>query len=320
MTDFVALLNRFGKEKEPFFFMIDFEMQKPVACKLDEAIENDILFDFDGQKNISSSRTSANIKLQPYHLAFTDYQQAFEKVQHEQKMGNSYLTNLTFRTPVETNKSLKDIFLSAKAKYKILYQDEFVVFSPETFITIKDQQIYSYPMKGTIDASIPDAAHVILNDDKEKAEHFTIVDLIRNDLSMVSENVLVTKFRYLDLLRTSAKNLLQVSSEIRGNLPDNYRENIGNILLKLLPAGSISGAPKKKTVEIIQEAEFNQRGYYTGIAGIFDGTNLNSCVMIRYIEKNKHGLYYYSGGGITAKSEAEKEYQELKDKIYVPIY
>lgn len=174
-------------------------------------------------------------------------------------------------------------------------------------------------MKGTIDASIDDAENIILNDPKEKAEHFTIVDLIRNDLSMVSEKVRLTKFRYIDRLKTNFGEILQVSSEIEGTLPDDFHKNLGDIIFTLLPAGSISGAPKEKTVEIIQAAETHQRGFYTGIAGIFDGKNLDSAVLIRFIEQGEGKLYFKSGGGITFQSEMQSEYDEMIKKVYVPI-
>jgi len=216
--------------------------------------------------------------------------------------------------------SLSEIFLRSQARYKLLMKKGLVVYSPEIFVQIQDGKIKSFPMKGTIDASIPDAEAIILADKKEKAEHATIVDLIRNDLNLVATNVKVERFRYVERIKTQQKDLLQVSSEITGILPTNYAEEIGDILMKLLPAGSISGAPKKKTVEIIQAAEGQERGYYTGVFGYFDGKNLDSGVMIRYIEKGENGLNYRSGGGITTFSDCEKEYQELLDKIYVPIY
>ncbi|GET22176.1 hypothetical protein JCM18694_24220 [Prolixibacter denitrificans] len=175
-------------------------------------------------------------------------------------------------------------------------------------------------MKGTIDAAIPNAASQILNDRKETAEHNTIVDLIRNDLSMVAKKVHVSQFRYIDEVKTHEKTLLQVSSEISGELPSDYHSNIGTIIATLLPAGSISGAPKQKTVEIIKESEIDQRGYYTGVFGLFDGQNLDSAVMIRYIEQKNNQMIFRSGGGITVFSEPEKEYQEMIDKVYVPIH
>ncbi len=145
--------------------------------------------------------------------------------------------------------------------------------------------------------------------------------LIRqNYLSLVAENVQVNRFRYIEKIKTNQKDLLQVSSEIVGSLPGDYLKHIGSILISLLPAGSISGAPKKKTLQIIREAEKEKRSFYTGVFGYFDGKNLDSSVMIRFIEQEDGTFYYRSGGGITSQSEVEKEYQEAIDKIYVPIY
>ena len=92
-----------------------------------------------------------------------------------------------------------------------------------------------------------------------------------------------------------------------------------NLLLSMLPAGSICGAPKAKTVSIIQEVEQDPRGYYTGIFGYFDGEELDSAVNIRFIEEKNSQLLYRSGGGITFLSDMESEYNELIEKIYVPV-
>src|SRR5665811_1645148 len=119
--------------------------------------------------------------------------------------------------------------------YKIYLKDEFVCFSPEPFVKIENGKIYSFPMKGTIDADFENAEEQILNDSKEIAEHNTIVDLIRNDLRLVAENVRVDRFRYLSHIQTNQKNLLQVSSQISGELPKNYTEIIGDIIFKILP-------------------------------------------------------------------------------------
>ena len=174
-------------------------------------------------------------------------------------------------------------------------------------------------MKGTIDASIPGAEKKLFDNQKEQAEHATIVDLLRNDLSQITTNVTVEKFRYVDKIVSNQKELLQVSSKISGIISESNRRKLGNIVFCLLPAGSVTGAPKNKTIEIIRSAETYKRGFYTGIAGYFDGQNLDSCVMIRFIENQNGSLLYKSGGGITAQSIAEEEYQELIDKVYVPI-
>ena len=210
--------------------------------------------------------------------------------------------------------------MGSEARYRIWWEDHFTVFSPEIFITIDESGcIRSYPMKGTIDAKQFMAAQQLLDNKKERAEHATIVDLIRNDLSIVASNVRVTQYRYIEEIQTHRGGLLQSSSTIAGQLPDHYQEKLGDIIFQLLPAGSISGAPKNQTVQIIQEAEISKRGYYTGICGIFDGKKLDSGVMIRFIEKTDAGLVFRSGGGITAQSNGEEEYQEMIDKVYFPM-
>ena len=109
-------------------------------------------------------------------------------------------------------------------------------------------------------------------------------------------------------------------AKVCGQLPQNYTDNIGTLLHKLLPAGSICGAPKPQTLAIIKEAENYDRGYYTGVFGIFDGQNLDSSVMIRFIEKQEDGsLIFKSGGGITAFSDPRSEYQEMIDKVYLGV-
>lgn len=318
--NFSQKMNRLGRDKIPFLFVLDFELNKPVILSFSEAAGNNILFDIKGRRNYAPRLIEKDtIEFKKYPVQYPIYLKSFENVTKHIKHGNSFLTNLTFSTPVESNISIEKIFHLSNAPYRLLFNNKFVVFSPEIFVKIRKGKISSYPMKGTIDANIPDAANVILADTKEIAEHNTIVDLIRNDLSIVADNVQVEKFRYVDKIYTHDKKLLQVSSRISGDLPSDYANNIGDIIQNLLPAGSITGAPKKKTVEIIKESEIHDRGYYTGIFGIFDGINLDSAVMIRFIENQDNKLIYKSGGGITIFSDPEKEYRELIDKVYVPI-
>jgi len=312
-------MNQLGKQGKPFAFLIDFQATKPKLFDLSSSSEN-ILWKIPCHSNVSPVKNLIKLnkwKISP--VSFETYQNGFNQIKQRIFSGDTYLLNFTQPTGIETNVSLEDIFHLSEARYKILLKNEFVCFSPETFVKIEKGKIFSFPMKGTIDADIENAKDIILNDSKELAEHHTIVDLIRNDLSLVAENVVVEKFRFLDQIRTNQKNLFQVSSRISGDLPKNYKENIGHIIFTLLPAGSVTGAPKKKTVEIITETEKYKRGYYTGIFGIFDGENLDSCVLIRYIENQKGKLIYKSGGGITFMSKAASEYDEMIKKVYVPI-
>ncbi len=244
-----------------------------------------------------------------------DYKKRFDLVKFHLIEGDSYLLNLTFPTEIDTKASLEEIFYNSMALFKMKFFDDFVFFSPERFILIEDGKIFTHPMKGTKIFQSENSVSELLNDEKELAEHITIVDLMRNDLSMVAKDVRVKNFRYLSYIRAENKTIIQTSSQIEGVLTEG---SIAEKIIKLLPAGSISGAPKRKTLEIIKKAEIDSRGFYTGIAGIFDGKRLDSCVIIRYIEKKGDKLFYRSGGGITVYSNVEDEYMEIINKIYVP--
>ena len=383
--EIIDKINRLASQDEPFLFVINYQGDKAFIRLLSDINPEECLFDFEGRGNFSHARketlkeeilkketlkeetSETTWQIEP--PLYEDYERSFNIVKSNIMAGNSYLTNLTCRVPVSCNLSLEEIFHRAKGKYKLLLRRKrtqaedkahlkeenieenltpFVCFSPETFVRIKGGRIYSYPMKGTLDASLPNAEKQLMEDRKEAAEHATIVDLIRNDLSRVAEDVRVDKYRYIDVLHTNKGDILQTSSEISGRLPEDYPHHLGEILDAQLPAGSITGAPKDKTMQIIQEAEGYDRGFYTGIMGIYDQGELNSAVMIRFIEeetspvdfetdgeknfKAKEGkasegkepkanrkLYFKAGGGITSKSDCRKEYEEVIQKIYLPF-
>ena len=378
--EIIDKINRLASQDEPFLFVINYQGDKAFIRLLSDINPEECLFDFEGRGNLShawketwkeeTSETTWQIEPPLYE----DYERSFNIVKSNIMAGNSYLTNLTNRVPVSCNLSLEEIFHRAKGKYKLLLRRKrtqaedkahlkeeaqnkahlkeenieenltpFVCFSPETFVRIKGGRIYSYPMKGTLDASLPNAEKLLMEDRKEAAEHATIVDLIRNDLSRVAEDVRVDKYRYVDVLHTNKGDILQTSSEISGRLPEDSPHHLGEILDAQLPAGSITGAPKDKTMQIIQEAEGYDRGFYTGIMGIYDQGELNSAVMIRFIEeetspvdfeadgeknfkanegkkpKESRKLYFKAGGGITSKSDCRREYEEVIQKIYLPF-
>jgi para-aminobenzoate synthetase component 1 len=319
MKNIIAEVNRLAAAATPFLLIVDFDLQQPLLHEI-TSLPAGLMF--------ATPRFCHPSRSAPVKRAFTfhkqpptraQYARAFANVMAEIRHGNSFLVNLTFPTPIETDLSPAEIYHLSTAKYKCHVPDTFVCFSPEIFVQIEGDRIYSYPMKGTIDATLPNAAERILADPKEEAEHNTIVDLIRNDLSMVADEVRVDRFRYLDRLETHRKPLLQVSSQISGRLPADYRSRLGNILFSLLPAGSVSGAPKPDTIRIIRESEIDARGYYTGIMAYYDGESLDSGVLIRFIEKRGDEYLYRSGGGITFQSDLDAEYQELIDKVYLPF-
>jgi len=313
-------INTLAKDKAPFLFVIDFDGTSGFVERISACAEHDVLFKMKQLKNYEEPPVDRTpFTFSKFPISAIDYKAGFDVVQKGIADGNTYLINLTYPTKIETNLSLQEIFYRSDAKYKLFFKNKFVVFSPETFVRIHNHKIYSYPMKGTIDATIPNAYQVLRESYKEIAEHHTIVDLIRNDLNRVSKGVNLEKFRTIEEIKTHDAELLTVSSRIAGELPENFEDRIGNLLYEMLPAGSVTGAPKKKTVEIIKEAEKYNRGFYTGVFGIFDGYNLQSAVMIRFIEVVDGELIFKSGGGITTFSDWEAEYQELIDKVYLPI-
>lgn len=302
----------------PFLFGVDYELENGffIEHPLDDT---SLMWRVGKYTNVSTQTTcsqKAGTYLHKYPVSFDAYKQKFDALQAEQLQGNSFLANLTIQTPIETDYALEELFLRSNSPYALLIPNQLVCFSPETFIKVANGKISSNPMKGTISASIPNAEAQILSDYKEQAEHFTIVDFIRNDLSRVAEQVRVENLRYIDRLQTSNGELLQVSSLITGCL---NKIKLGDMLFELLPAGSISGAPKKSTVNLLQRIEKQKRGFYTGVFGYFDGKDLDTSVMIRYIEQLDDQLFFRSGGGITVNSNVQCEYQEVIDKIYLPF-
>lgn len=319
----IEIINRLGKGDEPFLFVVSYDQKKSYVSRLSDISADDVLYSFpsfsnDGGLCADVKRGGVEWNIQPE--VYDVYKRKFDIVQRHLHLGNSFLTNLTCRIPVQTNLSLRDVYLRSKALYKIWIKSHLVCFSPEIFVMINNGRISSFPMKGTIDATLPDAEKVLMTNRKEAAEHATIVDLIRNDISMVATDVVVSRYRFVDCLQTNKGEILQTSSEIAGTLADDYRLHMGNVLFSQLPAGSITGAPKVKTVDIIREAEDYDRGFYTGVMGICHNGNMESAVMIRYIEDEGRQLAFKAGGGITACSCCKDEYEEVIQKAYVPIY
>ena len=314
-----SLLNLYGSQRIPFFFCINYTQDQWAVYPLTE-LPSDIHYTIESKNTpLTTPKKLTDFASKP--IDFNTYKTKFNAVQEEIKKGNTYLLNLTSPTQIASAHSLFEIYSNAQAKYKIFYKNQFVSFSPETFIQINKNTIATYPMKGTIEASRDDALQTLLANQKELAEHTMVVDLLRNDLNKVAKNICVEQFRYIDKIYAGKKELLQMSSKITGELHHNWHANIGDILLPLLPAGSITGTPKRKTTELIQSIENYDRGFFTGIWGVYDGEMLDSAVLIRFIEQNSADndfeYTYKSGGGITLDSLAHEEYNEMLHKIYL---
>jgi para-aminobenzoate synthetase component 1 len=318
-------INYTASRRGSFLFAVDFELERGIFIE-DPINCSEILFRVGSICNRSAwsiaqlpKKREKTLKiLNP--VPIQEYREKFNTVLDGLNRGDTYLINLTCKTEVETSLTFEEIFYESQSPFAICLPGKFVCFSPERFVRIDNGVISSRPMKGTIMASVPQARERILSDYKESSEHNTITDLIRNDLGIVSQRVWVESFRYIDRVKTDRGEILQVSSDIRGELPEDYLDNLGELIFRLLPAGSVSGAPKKSTLKLIEQAEGESRGFYTGIFGYFDGSVFDSAVMIRFIEMDEDGkTWYRSGGGITVNSNCDDEYNEMTAKIYFPF-
>ncbi len=312
-------MNEAGRTRTPFLFAVNFEMSEGFFIE-NPLRQTSVLFDVNGITNAKEvSNASADFFFKRYPESFKTYEKRFCCAIDALRNGETLLLNLTIKTPIETSLSLREIFEYSKAKYRLYLPEKFVCFSPEQFVKIRDGKIFSHPMKGTIDASLPNAVARLLNDPKEAAEHETITKLTLDDLGRVATAVKVNRFRYIDRLKTSNGTILQTSSEVEGTLPADYLHSLGTLFFKLLPAGSIAGTPREATLRVIRACERQPRGFYSGVVGYFDGENLDSGVLIRFIEEENGKMYFRSGGGITIDSQCKSEYNEAIQKVYLPF-
>ncbi|NLA62953.1 MAG: aminodeoxychorismate synthase component I [Bacteroidales bacterium] len=312
-------INKAATKQTPYFFTVDYEMSEGLFIE-NPTNQTEVLFQFNGEGNKpmeAVSTTKAEMITNP--ISEVAYKSKFEVIQRGLNSGDIDVANLTIRTPIQTNISCREIFLRSQSPYQVYIPERYVSFSPERFVKIENGKISANPMKGTIDASMPNAQQEILSDPKEVAELNATTQSVIKELSLVAHNVNIKRERYIDTIKSLNRTLLQVSSEVEGDLPKDYLSRMGDILFSLLPAASITGSPKREVEKYIRIAEGEPRGYYCGIAGYFDGTKLDTAVLIRFIETDNGGLFFRSGGGITSNSICNKEYQEALDKIYFPF-
>lgn len=315
----VERFNAWGRARRPFVFAIPYDTSLPcLAEPLDEE-GGELYYSLPGVQRLPKPEPwPSEILWEPEWPSLDAYRRAFDIVQHHLKRGDSYLTNLCMATPVRSNLSPDQIFSRARAPYRLLLPGRFACFSPELFVRMRGELIETCPMKGTSPAE--EGPEALLADEKEQREHATVVDLLRNDLALVGSEVRVERYRYAERLVTQRGALWATSSLIQARLPRNWQDELGTLLARLLPAGSVTGAPKLWTCRVIEKAETCSRGYYTGIFGVFDGEGLESAVSIRFVESQGPGrLLYRSGGGVTTLSDPVAEYEELCHKVYLPL-
>ncbi len=193
--------------------------------------------------------------------------------------------------------------------------------SPETLVKLVDNTIYTFPLAGTRprgktyneDLSLEKE---LLSDEKELAEHNMLVDLGRNDIGKISEIGSVKLSKYMDIVRFS--HVMHIGSTIEAKIREEY--DYLSAIDSILPAGTLSGAPKIRACSIINELENNKRGIYGGAIGYIDLTgNLDTCITIRVAYARNNKVFIRSGAGIVADSIGENEYNECLNKAQAVI-
>ena len=255
----------------------------------------------------------------------TQYLHAFEKIQDYIRVGDCYQINLTQEFTAKTTGLLldaaQDLWQLTNAPYAgYLKIDDFELLScsPELFIDFEtERKIVTKPIKGTMPRYVDpildeQSKQTLKSSEKDQAENVMIVDLLRNDLSVYAETGTVKTPKLFEI--ESFNQVHHMVSEVTATLQADVHPV--DVLLSALPGGSITGAPKIRAMEIIEELEGAPRGAYCGSMGYFnfDGTGSWN-ILIRSIQKYQDELSVWAGGGITIASDGDAEYQECFDKV-----
>ena len=188
--------------------------------------------------------------------------------------------------------------------------------SPETLVKLEKDELHTFPLAGTRPRGATDEEDLqlekeLLADEKELAEHNMLVDLGRNDIGRISRIGTVEVEKYMGIERYS--HVMHIGSTVRGVIRED--KDALDAVDSILPAGTLSGAPKLRACEIICELENNKRGIYGGAVGYIDFTgNLDTCIAIRLAFSKNGKVFIRSGAGIVADSVPEREYQECINK------
>lgn len=271
----------------------------------------------------SSSGIEARVLLDGLQISRQDYRASLAHISEYLSSGDTYQVNFTDRVTGSTNDQPLAVYNTLLRQQPVPFAaflnraaGPLLSFSPELFFRTTAGRISVRPMKGTwmrgMDlAEDRKAAYALLHDEKNRSEHIMIVDLLRNDLGRICKfgSVQVDKLFEVETYNT----LLQLTSTCSGLLQEGLSPS--QVLVNLFPSGSITGAPKRRTMEIIRELEHKRRGTYTGSIGYF-GPGGEACfnVAIRTVELQNGRVSMGVGGGITADSKPDEEFEECQLK------
>ena len=256
------------------------------------------------------------------------YSQMVEKAKDYIHEGDIFQVVLSNRIEADIEGSLFDTYRVLRttnpSPYMFYFSSEDIEIagaSPETLVKLTDNKLYTFPLAGTRPRGSTEKEDLqfekdLLSDEKELAEHNMLVDLGRNDIGRIAEIGSVNVEKYLSIERFS--HVMHIGSTVTGTL----RSNLDSIsaIDSILPAGTLSGAPKIRACEIINELEDNKRGIYGGAIGYVDlSGNIDTCISIRIAFARNNKVFIRSGAGIVADSIAEREFDECMNKAKAVI-
>ena len=301
--------------------IVDHEIKKSFLICYDETRYEEILHFLSGLKTpdkTKSFRVTSQIKA---NFSQESYTRAFQKIKHYLKEGDCYQVNLTQRFSAtcegdtwQSYQALREINAAPFSAYLNFPDVKILSSSPERFLKLTGRYVETKPIKGTrprkSDAIENDAQITDLKTSpKDRAENVMIVDLLRNDISKVCQKVRVPKLFEIESYSTVHHLVSTVTGELNAN------HHALDLLQHCFPGGSITGAPKIRAMQVIEELEPNRRGVYCGAIGYIDfNGNMDTNIAIRTLVQSHDTIRFWAGGGIVNDSKVEDEYQESFDK------
>jgi para-aminobenzoate synthetase component 1 len=301
--------------------IVDHKTQKSFLLCYDEAKFDEIVDYLSGLQTTDNETPFAVTNEIKANFSQDGYAKAFQKIKHYLKEGDCYQVNLTQRFSAtcegdtwQAYEALREINAAPFSAYLNFPEVKILSSSPERFLKLTGRIVETKPIKGTRprksseienDAQIKD----LKTNPKDRAENVMIVDLLRNDISKVCQKVRVPKLFEIESYTT----VHHLVSTVTGELAEN--QHALDLLQHCFPGGSITGAPKIRAMEIIEEIEPNRRGVYCGAIGYIDfNGNMDTNIAIRTLVQSHDTIRFWAGGGIVNDSKVEEEYQESFDK------
>ena len=313
----------FDNVKQKIILITNIELDKDLNVEYEKALKRlnsikELLYT--GKKSFEGGKLLGEVT--PL-FSKDEFSKMIGKAKHHIKEGDIFQIVLSNRLQANFEGSLFDTYRVLRtvnpSPYMFYFSGtdvEVAGASPETLVKLEDGILHTFPLAGTrprgkSEKEDKELETELLADEKELAEHNMLVDLGRNDLGKISKfgSVVVEKFHSIERY----SHVMHIGSTVRGEIRPEY--DALNALEAVLPAGTLSGAPKIRACQLIEELENNKRGIYGGAIGYIDFTgNMDTCIAIRLAYKKNGKVFIRSGAGIVADSDPDKEYMESINK------